>query len=235
MARGIGGTGDAVCLRVVSSEVPEAGTQAGCRVLGTGTFMLAMPDKSREAACVGCAQEPKTALLPWVTSKCSPPALFEGVCSALDRGSFVERQSISPSSTYICRSGLTCTVSETVLHPHSLLPHWDSLCIVFIPSEPMGSSPKSWPNPSAVSSAQTQFWECRRDLSQSQNLLPTSELFLPTGSEPALPYPSKRGVLPPGYVPPLEFVSVMILSSEDSQKHQGHIFLVGGRTSYRGI
>lgn len=49
-------------------------------VIGVGTFMLAMPDASRETACVGYAQKPKRTLLLWVTSKHDPPALFEGVC-----------------------------------------------------------------------------------------------------------------------------------------------------------
>lgn len=57
----------------------EQQSKLAATVLGVGTFMLVMPNTSRETAYVGYAQEPKITLLLWGTSKHSPPALFEDV------------------------------------------------------------------------------------------------------------------------------------------------------------
>lgn len=86
--------------------------------------MLAMPDTSRETACVGYAQEPKITLLLWVTSKRGPPALFEDVCKLFNPGDgLLCGETISLSPIYISQSGLPCTMSETALPPHPFLPH----------------------------------------------------------------------------------------------------------------
>ena len=113
-------------------------------VLSVGTFMLAMPDTSREAACVGYAQEPKITLLLQVTSKRGPPALFEGGCKPFSPGDgLVCGEAISLSPIYISQSGLPCTLSEIALPPHPLLPHWGPLCIDHAPREPKGLLPQS--------------------------------------------------------------------------------------------
>lgn len=121
-------------------------------VLGVGTFMLAMPDTSRETVCVGYAQEPKITLLLWLTSKCCPPALFEGVCKPFSPGDgLLCGESISLSPIYITQSGLPCIMSEITLPPRPLLSHWDPLCIDHAPRELHGLFPqplaqsKWWP------------------------------------------------------------------------------------------
>lgn len=106
-------------------------------VLGVGTFMLAMPDTSRETACVGYAQEPKITLLLWVTSKRGPPALFEGVCKLYTPGdALLCGEAISLSPIYITQSGSPCIMSEIALPPQPLLSHWGSLCVDHAHREP---------------------------------------------------------------------------------------------------
>lgn len=135
-------------------------------------------------------------------------------CSALDRGFFVARQSISLSSTYISQSALTCIKSETVLHPHSLLLTGTVSVLSISPVNQQGLLPNHSPVRVLSPLHRHNSGSAREtDLSQSQNSLPTSELFQPTGSEPVLPYPSKREVLAPGYVPTSELFSVMIFSA----------------------
>lgn len=100
--------------------------------------MLAMPDTSRETACVEYAQIPKRTLLFWVTSKHDPPALFEGVCKLFKpEDGLLCGQGIRLSPIYMSQSGLTCMMSDIVLPPpHSLSPPWAPLCIDHGPGEP---------------------------------------------------------------------------------------------------
>lgn len=114
-------------------------------VIGEGTFMLAMPDTSRETACVGYAQKPKRTLLLWVTSKHDPPALFEGVCKLFNpEDGLLCGEAIKVSPIYISQSGLPCTMYDIALPlPHSLLPGWAPLCIDHGPEEPKRLFPQT--------------------------------------------------------------------------------------------
>lgn len=212
--------GDVVGLEMkcvyVSGEIGAARYQWSklvATVLGVGTFILTMPDTSRETACVGYVQEPKVTLLLWVTSKHGSPALFEGVCKPFNPGDgLLCGEAISLRPTYMSQSGLPCTMSETSIPLQLPSPHWGPLCIDHAPREPKGLLPQTlaqsrWcplctdpivvvpERPEPESTYIAYFWA-----------FPAYRIW------PVLPLPYKSWVLPPGEVPLLEFVSVVILS-----------------------
>lgn len=236
--------GDVVGLEMqcvyVGGEIRAARQQRSklvATMLGVATFILAMPDTSRETTCVGYAQEPKIALLLWVTSKRDPPALFEGICKPFNPGDgLLCREAISLSPIYISQSGLTCTMSQIALPPHPLTSLRPSLNWPW----PWGTKGALPPNPSPIQVVSPQHrhncgsaretwarakvhclllsFSCPQDLICStlalQELSVASRLSSSVGTC---------------------FCHDFISSEVDSQKARGHISLTGGRASWGGI